>query len=194
MILLVLPNIPDEDRLLKRARRGEQDALREIYTRYFPPVFQYIRLRVDNVQQAEDLASDVFLKMLRAFKGSNAPRKSLRGWLFRVARHVMVDYYGKVKHFTTDTLDEWIPSGDDVNPEIQLMRQLGREQSRHAVQQLAFDQQEVIILRFGHALSIKETATIMDKTPSAIKSLQFRAINNLRRILQDARIEQADGE
>lgn len=193
MILIVLPDIQYEDDLLNRARRRDKDALREIYTLYFPAVFRYIRLRVDHIQQAEDLAGDVFLKMLVAFNGKNAPRQSLRGWLFRVARNVMVDHYGKVQQFTTATLDEWLPSGDDVNPEIQLMQQLTREQSRHAVQQLRFDQQEVIILRFGHGLSVKEAGDIMDKSPSAVKSLQFRAINNLRRILQETRIEQSDG-
>ena len=193
MILIVLPDIPEEDRLLTRARQGNVDALREIYVAYFPPIFQYIRLRVDDVQQAEDLAGDVFLKMIKAFKGSNAPHHSLRGWLFQVARNTMNDHYGKVKHFTTDTLEEWIPSGDEVNPEIQLIRELSREESRQAVQQLDFDQQEVIILRFGHAMSIKETSAVMGKSPSAIKSLQFRAINNLRRNLQAVRIKHHDG-
>lgn len=192
MFIIVLPDIHEEDRLLHRARQGDSDALREIYTLYFPPIFRYIRLRVDNIQQAEDLAADVFLKMLTAFRGRNAPRKSLRGWLFKVARNRMVDHYGKAQQFTTTTLEEWVPSGEDVNPEIQLMHALGREQARHAVQQLAFDQQEVIILRFGHALSVQETASIMGKSVSAIKSLQFRAINNLRRTLQDVRSEQPD--
>lgn len=192
MILIVLPDIPEEDRLLSRARQGDSDALREIYVAYFPPIFQYIRLRIDNVQQAEDLAGDVFLKMIKAFRGRNAPHHSLRGWLFRVARNAMNDHYGKVKQFTTSTLEEWIPS-DDVNPEIQVMRELTREQSRQAVQQLDFDQQEVIILRFGHGMSIKEASSVMGKSPSAIKSLQFRAINNLRRNLQDIRMKQPDG-
>lgn len=193
MILIVLPDIPEEDRLLTRARHGDSDAFREIYVAYFPPIFQYIRLRVDEVQQAEDLAGDVFLKMLKAFRSKNPPHHSLRGWLFRVARNIMIDHYGKVKHFTTATLEEWIPSGDDVNPEIQVIRELSREQSRRAVQQLEFNQQEVIILRFGHAMSIKETANVMGKSPSAIKSLQFRAINNLRRNLQEVRMKQIDG-
>jgi len=192
MFLIVLPDIQQEDRLLHRARRDDSDALREIYSLYFPAIYRYIRLRVDDMQQAEDLTADVFLKMLTAFRGRNAPRKSLRGWLFRVARNMMADHYGKVQHFTTTTLEEWIPSGDDVNPEIQLMQSLNREQARHAVQQLAFDQQEVIILRFGHGLSVQETASIMGKSTSAIKSLQFRAIHNLRRILQDLRNEQPD--
>jgi RNA polymerase sigma-70 factor, ECF subfamily len=192
MILIVLPDIPEEDRLLTRARHGDSDALREIYVAYFPPIFQYIRLRVDDVQQAEDIAGDVFLKMIKAFRGRNAPNHSLRGWLFKVARNAMNDHYGKIKHFTTATLEEWIPS-DDVSPEIQVMRQLTHEQSRQAVQQLEFDQQEVVILRFGHGMSIKETSSVMDKSPSAVKSLQFRAINNLRRNLQDIRIKETDG-
>lgn len=194
MFLIVLPDIQQEDQLIHRARRGDKDALREIYTLYFPPIFQYIRLRIDNVQHAEDLTSEVFLGMLKAFRGRNAPRKSLRGWLFQVARNVMSDHYGRTQRFTMTTLDDWLPSSDDVNPEIQLIRNIGREQARQAVQQLAFDQQEVIILRFGHALSIQDTASIMGKSPSAIKSLQFRAMNNLRRALQESRIEQPDAD
>lgn len=193
MILIVLPDIPEEDRLTRRARAGHQDALRDIYGYYFPPIFQYIRMRVDDVQQAEDLASEVFLKMLKAFRNKNAPHTSLRGWLFKVARNVMVDHYGKAQDFTTTTLEEWIPSTEDANPEVQFMRRMGREQSRRAVQQLPVEQQEVIILRFGHLLSIKETADIVDKSPSAVKSLQFRAVNNLRKILADERIGLQDG-
>lgn len=194
MIVIVLPDIQQEDRLIHRARRGEKDALREIYTLYFPPIFQYIRLRVDNVQHAEDIASDVFLSMLKAFQSHNAPRKSLRGWLFRVARNIISDHYGRGQRFSMTTLEEWLPSNDDANPEIQLMRNLSRERAREAVQQLAFEQQEVIILRFGHSLSIQDTASIMGKSSSAIKSLQFRAVNNLRRILQDTGIEQPDAD
>lgn len=193
MILIVLPDIADEDRLLKGARQGKQDALRDIYAQYFPPIFQYIRLRVDDVHQAEDLASEVFLKMLKAFRTHNAPRHSLRGWLFRVARNSLIDHYGKSQKFSLTTLDDWIPAETDINPEVQFMRQLSQEESRNAVLQLAFDQQEVIILRFGNLLSIKETADIIGKSPAAVKSLQFRALNNLRRILENMRIGITDG-
>lgn len=192
MILIVLPDIYEEDRLSHRARLGDKDALREIYALYFPPIFQYIRLRIDDIQQAEDLTSEVFLQMLKAFNGQNPPRKSLRGWLFQVARNILSNHYGRGQKFTVMTLEEWFPSGDEANPEIQLMQELSREQARQAVQQLAFEQQEVIILRFGHSLSIRDTASIMGKSASSIKSLQFRAINNLRRILHDMRIEKPD--
>lgn len=193
MLVIVLPDITIEDQLLHRAQQGNSDALHEIYTHYFPPIFRFIRLRVDSVQEAEDLASEVFLKLLNAFRNSNPPRKSLRGWLFRVARNVLVDHSGRGQRFTETTLEDWIPAGDSVNPEVQFIRELSAEQARQAIQQLMFEQQEVIILRFGHALSLQETADITGKSVSAVKALQFRALNNLRRILERMRAGTPDG-
>lgn len=66
----------------------------QIYEAYFTPIYQYIRLRVDDTMTAEDLASDVFVKLINALRGPNAPRTSLRGWLFRVARSAVADAYG----------------------------------------------------------------------------------------------------
>ena len=102
MIDLVLPDIPAEDVLLARARRADDDALREIYTHYYTPIYQFIRLRTDDRDTAEDLAAEVFFKLVRAVHQHKAPRHSLRGWLFRVARHVIYDHYGQQQRFTEE--------------------------------------------------------------------------------------------
>jgi RNA polymerase sigma-70 factor (ECF subfamily) len=189
MIVIVLPDIPEEDQLLARARRGDDDAIRSIYQQYFPPIYQFIRMRVDQVDTAEDIASEVFLKLVAALRSRNAPHHSLRGWLFRVARNVLHDHYGKERQFTVTTLEEWIPAPLEGDPELQFMRTLDSERARSAIRELSTDQQEVIILRFGQALSLQETADIMGRNANAIKQLQFRAVNTLRRILQDERKE-----
>jgi RNA polymerase sigma-70 factor (ECF subfamily) len=187
MIVIVLPDIPEEDRLLARARRGDDDAIRAIYQHYFSPIYQFIRMRVDPVDTAEDIASEVFLRLVAALRSRNAPRKSLRGWLFRVARNALHDHYGKEQQFTITTLEEWIPAPSEGDPELQFLRTLDGERCRNAIRELSTDQQEVIILRFGQALSLQETADIMGRNTNAIKQLQFRAVNNLRRILQNER-------
>lgn len=189
MISLVLPDIPAEDRLLARARQGDQEAVMHIYESYFTPIFQYIRLRVDDVNTAEDLASEVFVKLVKAFEGRKAPRHSLRGWLFKVARNGINTHYGKVKQFPTTTLDEWFPTSTDDDPEIRVIRSMNAEKTQRALRMLAPDQQEVLILRFGQALNLQETADIMGKSVSAIKSLQFRAVNTLRHILGEMQME-----
>ena len=160
-----------------------------IYESYFPAIFQYIRLRVDDAHTAEDLASDVFIKLVSAFEKRKAPRHSLRGWLFKVARNTINTHYGKVKQFPTTTLDEWIPTSADDDPEIRVIRSMNAEKARRALRMLAPEQQEVLILRFGQALNLQETADIMGKSVSAVKSLQFRAVNTLRHILGELHME-----
>jgi RNA polymerase sigma-70 factor (ECF subfamily) len=193
MIVLVLPDIPAEDRLLAQARQGQHDAIMQIYDSYFPPIFQFIRLRVEGRQLAEDLASEVFVKLVGALQGGNAPSQSLRGWLFRVARNEIHDHYGKTRQLPTTTLDDWMPDTSDSDPEVQFMRAVSVERARRAIRMLSAEQQEVLILRFGQMLSLQETADIMGKSVNAVKSLQFRAINTLRSILEGMRTEAANG-
>lgn len=189
MIVIILPDIPQEDALLAQARRGNREATMQIYESYFSPIYQYIRLRVDDANLAEDLASEVFMKLVSALRGGSAPRHSLRGWLFKVARNLLHDHYSKSRQFTTTALDEWVPAPSDQEPEVEFIRSLNLERARSALHKLPSDQQEVLILRFGQALNLQQTADIMGKSVSAVKSLQFRAVETLRSVLTEMRLE-----
>lgn len=192
LLLLALPDLPDEDRLLARARRGDRRAIGEIYERYFDAIYQFIRWRVDDPAVAEDLTSEVFIKLLSALQSSAAPADSLRGWLFRVARNSLYDHYQRP--VPTTSLDEALPLAVDADTEAQFIRATEVERVQHALRTLAVDQQEVLILRFGQMLNLEATADSMGKSVSAIKSLQFRAINSLRRALHIAEGEAVHGE
>lgn len=192
LLLLALPDLPDEDRLLARARRGDRRAIGEIYERYFDAIYQFIRWRVDDPAVAEDLTSEVFIRLLSALQSSAAPADSLRGWLFRVARNSLYDHYQRP--VPTTSLDEALPLAVDADTEAQFIRATEVERVQHALRTLAVDQQEVLILRFGQMLNLEATADSMGKSVSAIKSLQFRAINSLRRALHIAEGEAVHGE
>jgi RNA polymerase sigma-70 factor (ECF subfamily) len=188
MIVIILPDIPAEDRLLALARAGDQDAVMRIYESYYPPIYNFIRLRVEDRLAAEDLASDVFVRLVRSLRGANAPRTSLRGWLFKVARNILRDYLGRHQQFTEEALEEWLPANDELDPELKFMRALDAERARKALRMLSADQQEVLLLRFGQMLSLQETADIMGRGVAAVKSLQFRAVNTLRQVLGEMRV------
>jgi len=64
---------------------------------------------------------------------------------------------------------------------------------RRVLAMLAPDQQEVLILRFGQMMSLQDTAESMGKSISAIKSLQFRAVDTLRRLLAESEAEATHG-
>ena len=187
MIVIVLPDVAQDGQLLRQAQQLNEDAIRVVYERYFSPIYQFIRLRINSREQARDIAADVFLDFMVALRGKNPPRENLRGWLFQVARNKVYQQYGKQKQFPETTLDEWMPNEHVASPETQLMTTQQIEHIRQALGELAAEQQEVVILRYGQGLNLQETADLMNKSVSAIKSLQFRAIQNLRERLDAGR-------
>ncbi|CAG0973878.1 MAG: sigma-70 family RNA polymerase sigma factor [Anaerolinea sp.] len=178
---LILPEVSIEDSLLTRIRRGDQAVVGEIYEQFFSSLYQYVRLRIEDTQQAEDITAEVFLKLLGVLGTARAPREHLRGWLFQVARHEIFRHYGKHKKFPLESLEEWLPSGEDVESET--IRNATIEQTRWALRRLPAEQQEVLILRFSEGLDLQATADVMGKSLSAVKSLQFRATEALRGVL-----------
>jgi RNA polymerase sigma-70 factor (ECF subfamily) len=191
MIVLVLPDVRTDDETLARARSGDEEAIVSIYHSYFDPIYQFCRLRVGDAETARDLTSEVFIRFIKALKGDTAPHTSLRGWIFRVARNLIYDYYGRDRELPVDTLDQWLVTDTDTDPEVQALRSVQVERARRAIGMLVPAQQEVLLLRFDQQLSLQETADIMDKNVNAIKALQFRAVNTLRQILLDMETEGA---
>ncbi|MEP7285572.1 MAG: sigma-70 family RNA polymerase sigma factor [Chloroflexota bacterium] len=181
----VLPDIAIENRLMSQAASGNKTAIEEIYNQYFPSIYRFIRLHIDDEQQAEDIASDVFIKFMDTVGTFRGPHQSLRGWLFKVARNEVNHHYGKIRRFPMTALEEWLqePDLESDDLETQFIRSVTVERTREALKMLARDQQEVLILRFAEALDLQTTAEVMGKSISAIKSLQFRAVDTLRRIL-----------
>lgn len=188
MILIVLPDPAPDDPLLARIRRGDREAVIETYERYFAPLYQYVRFKVGDATLAEDIVSEVFVTLIESLGTRSAPRAHLRGWLFRVARSHISNYLGERHHpsiadMPIDELEDWMPAPPDSNPDQHTLDLFDLQRVRHALRMLADDHQEVLVLRFGQRLSLKETADIMGKSVSAVKSLQFRAMTTLREIL-----------
>ena len=79
--------------------QGELDGLRElnsqvigaVYDKYFPEVFRYVRYRLGDEQAAEDIASDVFIRLLEASQKGRGPETNLRSWLLGTASHIITD-------------------------------------------------------------------------------------------------------
>lgn len=180
MIIIVLPDTASDHDLLRQAQRGDQAAIKAIYQQYFDPIYQFIRLRVANRQTAEDLAGNVFLEFVRAIRKGKPPRKNLRAWLFRVARNELYDHYGERKQVREVVLGDWLPAAPHNDPELQFSHTADLQRIRRALLQLTEPQQELLLLRFGQLLNLEETADVMGKSVSAVKSLQFRAVRALR--------------
>ncbi len=165
----------DEMKLLYRARSLDQDALAEVHNRYYDAIYRYIAFRVNDAPTAEDLTSDVFLRLLNALRDHTAPQNTLRGWLFGVASRVLKEHYRRKKRDSFTLLHEDIPA-DEQSLDHQVDAILMNENLQAIMSGLTEDQQNVLALRFGFGLPIREVAKTMGKSEGSIKMLQVRAI------------------
>jgi RNA polymerase sigma-70 factor, ECF subfamily len=172
---------PDVE-LLERAREYDALALAEIYDRYADPIYSYLYRYLGDAAQAEDLTGEVFLKLLQVLNTRRAPRDRLQGWLYRVAHNLAMDCFRRNGKTTTVPLEEeWIAGADP--PSTLVENRQTQQQLRAAISRLTAAQQQVILLRFGEGLRLAEVGRLMGKSEGAIKTLQHRAINRLRTLL-----------
>jgi len=174
----------DDQELLERARHYDHDALAELYDRYAMRIYAYLYRRVGSAQIAEDLTSDVFVSMLEAIQARKPWKASFRAWLYRIAHNAVVDWYrsGGGQHLADleeSTVEAVIRAQDDG------LDAWSREGLRNALVDLTEIQQQVLLLRFGEGLKVREIAEVLQKSTGAVEALQHRALATLRERLEE---------
>jgi RNA polymerase sigma-70 factor (ECF subfamily) len=176
----------DDAALRKRAAALEPAALSEIYDGYAGKIYSYIYHRTGDSAAAEDLTGDVFVRMLEAVQSDRAWTTSLQGWLYRIAHNLVVDHFRRQSKRDGPELDErWMAAEEAANTFEGLF---SSNQLRIAMRFLTEEQRQVVVLKFGEGLSNAEIAEVMGKTEGAIKALQHRGLEAMRRIVA-ARVE-----
>jgi RNA polymerase sigma-70 factor (ECF subfamily) len=176
--------LADERELVDRARDGDVAAQGALFDFYWPKVVRYTYSHCGNQQDAEDLASEVFLRMVEAI-GRFQWREQVPfpAWLFRIARNQIVSHYrrgGTVVPFPEDGSGDPL-SSEDTEEAVGLRLELA--EVYRAAEKLPQLQQEVIRLRFAADLSLADTARILEKKENNIKQLQHKAILRMRQLL-----------
>lgn len=170
----------DELTLLAGVQSRDPQALAHVHDTYYPAIFRYIAFRVGDHATAEDLTSEVFTRLLSAVSDRSAPKNTLRGWLYRVAANVVADHHRKNYRVRKVELNDTIQS-DAIDPAEAVSGKQQLAELSEALAELTEDQQNVISLRFGYEMAIKEVAQIMGKSEGAVKQLQARAVAALSR-------------
>jgi len=179
-----LPTDYSEEELLERASNLDEEALSELYDRYEMKIYSYIYRRTSDQSLAEDLTSQVFLKMLEAIHNDKTWRSSFSGWLYRIAHNLVIDHYrtrDRQKQISID--DAPVMPDTGISPVRAAEIALDSEYLKSAIRRLTDEQALVISLRFLEGYSFGEIAEMMDKTEGAVKALQHRAVATLRQLL-----------
>ncbi|HEY9523622.1 MAG TPA: sigma-70 family RNA polymerase sigma factor [Thermopolyspora sp.] len=171
--------------LVLRAKTGDADAFGMLYDRYLDLVYRYVYFRVGGHALAEDLTSETFLRALRGITDFTWQGRDFGAWLVTIARNLVADHFKSGRYrlevSTAEVFDTTL-DGSHIPENIVVTNMINRRVLL-AVRELGAEQQECIVLRFLHGMSLAETALIMGKKSGAIKALQFRAVRALARAL-----------
>lgn len=167
--------------LVARARAGSPEAFTALYGRLAGQVAGYLRSR--GVPDVEDATSEVFLAVFTGLERFEGDGDRFRAWVFTIAHRRSVDRWRRAgRNPTLEPLDDapalLVPSAEDT-----ALVALGDDRVRALLGLLSPDQRDVLLLRVVADLSLEQVAAVLGKREGAVKALQHRALERLRRHL-----------
>ena len=175
-----VPRANDDTPLVLRAIRRDQEAFGELYDRHVVRVYRHIYYMVGNAAEAEDLTAQAFLRAWEAIERYQVRGAPFVSWLLRIAHNLGVSYL-RSKRESSELHDGIVDTKERRNPEWSYQQTAEEEMVREAIMRLREEQRQVIILRFIEDLDYREVAEIIGKSVAAIRVIQHRALNSLRK-------------
>jgi RNA polymerase sigma-70 factor (ECF subfamily) len=170
---------------LEGLRALDPQAFSAAYDEYFPIILRFARYRLGDETEAEDIANDVFTRLLEAVRSRRGPDTNLKAWLLATASHAVNDALRKIYRRPVELLDSDLADLTPLPPEIAETNER-TQVIRLALSKLKPDLQNVLALRFGQGFSLEETANSMKIKVNYVKQLQFRALAALHLEMEEA--------
>ncbi len=177
-------NQESEESLVKRAIQQDSAAFASLYDRYVDKVYRHVYYRVPTGADAEDITQEVFIKAWRAIAKFRQTGASFGTWLIAIARNSISDFYRARKKTISSDNFEIASRNIEADPQAMAEISLGNEKIKKAVLKLKENKREIILLHFFEGWSYREISEIVNKSEGAIRIIQYRALIDLRQILQ----------
>jgi RNA polymerase sigma-70 factor (ECF subfamily) len=184
---------PTDEEIVAAVLTGDEDRFREIVTRYQGRVVNYLYRLLRNLDEAHDLAQDVFLRIYRALDRFDSNYR-FSTWLFRVAQNAAIDRIRKRRlrmvslHRPESEESEggdWDFASSDAGPYGDLRNRERGEAISQAIDELADEYRELIVLRHFGELSYEEIAQLKEMPLGTVKNKLFRGRQMLKGRLAD---------
>jgi RNA polymerase sigma-70 factor, ECF subfamily len=168
-----LTQTTEDDRLLIEAAQADPARFVGIYERYVDRIYAFVSRRTENRAAAEDITSHVFEQALATIGRFEWRGLPVSVWLFRIASNAVADHWRE----RSRNADEPAPDVPDPRELEEIDRRIALYQE---VERLPV-QQQVIRMRFVEEKSIREVAAALNRSEGAVKQLQLRALEKLRK-------------
>jgi RNA polymerase sigma-70 factor (ECF subfamily) len=180
--LLLRREISDDDiaLIIDNAKKDDTDSLTKLCQYVYARIYSYIFYRVKHREDAEDLTSEVILKMVKALKGQKG---NFHAWIYKIATNTIIDFYRRRTTHSEVSLSE-LPTEIPDKSAAFSEQVLTQEKLRKALKHITDEQKHVVLLRFIEGYNNEEISKIMGKSVGAIKVLQFRALKSMKKYFE----------
>lgn len=181
-------------------KQSEQEDVEKLIVEYQPRLKAFIRKKVSNKEDAEDILQDVFLQFIKALENTLNPIEQVASWLYRVTKNTIINK-GKKKHEEEMPVSSYDDEDDSVmtefsevlfgmenataSPETEYMRSLVWEELEKALSELPPEQREVFELMELDGLSVKEISETTGIPANTLLSRKHYAVVYLRKRLEE---------
>lgn len=189
----------DDNRLVKLYVKGNEDALALLIARHKQRVYSHIYLLVRNRELTEDFFQDTFFKVIQSLKsGHYYEDGKFVAWVLRIAHNLVIDHFRKAKKMPQipNVVNE---EGEEVDIfSILKIEEEGRsaEERQHIkkvmrtlIEELPFEQKEVLVMRTYYDMSFKEIAEVTNTSINTSLGRMRYALINLKKLMDDRRVE-----
>lgn len=179
--------LEQEKEILKKIKKGDNEAFGELYDFYAPKVYRFVRLKVDSQETAQDLTSEAFLKIWQYLSEQRKIRERFQSLLYRIARNLIIDFYrsrSMREILLEDSLEELSEIEDENTSDELVLRQEEMKKVRRAIVQIHPNYQDVVVWYYIDELSISEIAEILEKNQGTVRVLIHRAVKALRGVME----------
>ena len=176
---------PDADPDLAdvRAAQVDRQAFGTLYRRYLQPVYGYAFYLLGDHHDAEDVTERTFLAALAGIGGFRDTGSTFRSWLFRIAHNQLANALRSRRRHRWPSIDAMPEPADPVDPSARLSAGDEARRLRQALDRLAPDRRQVLVLRVIDGLSARETGEVLGRSEGAVRVLQHRALREMARHL-----------
>jgi len=169
-------NDVEDAQLLERSRRGDEGAFSELYGRYQAAIYRYA-VHMCGAHAGDDVVQETFLAVLRQRGRTDAPRHGVAGYLFGIARHIVLQRLGSKYEPLTDSGDEEV--SQIASNTMSALDDLSRAETiaavRAAVQSLPLAYREAVVLCDLQELDYSAAADVLQCPVGTIRSRLSRA-------------------
>ena len=153
----------------------------QVYDQYVKKIYRFIYLKVSLAETAEDLSSEVFLRLYRHIQKNNPVIENPQAFLYQIARNVVADHY-RGRKITVVSIEKTTIEIEDIYEKTKEQGEVSLEMDRikEAIAKLQGDYQDLIIWRYVDELTVPEIAQITGKTEENVRVGVHRAMQALK--------------